>query len=179
MTRLITLLLASLVLLSSFGGIAAAQTTVNASDTASPTDSETTYLIEIDNTTRIVSAEWSDGTVTMTIESDLPKQIAITDSSQDINGAIDIKQSRLSIPRGTTTVEFTVANPSDPAVTVGSPNGMVGLGEQSGGSLFTGPASWTDVRSAGAAGVVAGVGMVLGIAWVRVSSKDDEHRRTL
>lgn len=197
---LFTVAVVSLLVLSSLSGLAAAQDNeTNTNETAVPEseddeleessesetedvgeeEEKTTYLIEIDHSTRVVDAEWDDGTVTFTVETDRPRVLTITDASVEIVGAVDIKQEQVTVPSGTSTIQFTVENPKDPAVTVATPDGLIGLGEQSSSYLFSGPATWDLVRTSGLAGALAGVGSVLAIAWIRVSSKDDEHERVI
>lgn len=103
-----------------------------------------TYQIAIDDQTRIVSSEWDGATVTMVVEADVPRRITVTDASQEISGAIDIRRTRTTVPGGQRAeISFEVENPSDAAVTVQSGEGIVGLGSGgSSGSWFDGPATW-------------------------------------
>ena len=112
--------------------IATAGTVVaQTNETIDDSDNETTYLGAIDSDTRIVAAEMVERDVMeITIESDRDQEMAITDASQEIDGFVEINQRVLEVPEGTTEIEFRIANPSQPAVTVQTHNGFVGVGEQ-------------------------------------------------
>lgn len=122
---------------------------------------ETTYLIEIDQFTRIVNSSWSDGTVTFIVESDKRQRIKITDSSIDVQAheAVDIPQARHRLPEGRTEVTFTVTNPGSSAITVATPRGMVGLSPGKGsGALIGGPYTASDAQASG-----VGVGLSISL----------------
>lgn len=111
------------------GGAAAVDDPENATDELEEDDP--TYLIEIDDDVRVVSADMSDDrTIVVTLEADESRQVAITDASQEIDGAVDINYKQQSIPEGETEIEMRVANPSQPAITIATTESMVGIGDQ-------------------------------------------------
>lgn len=104
----------------------------DANETSIETDSEeATYLIEIDDDVRVVDADMTErDTVAVVLEADDSTDVAITDASVEIDGAVDINQRTTRLPEGQTEVEFRVANPSQPAITISTHDGMVGIGDQ-------------------------------------------------
>jgi len=113
----------AVILVASSGGAIGAE---NSSD--NETDS---YLGAIDSDLRLVDGEMADSDVMrLELEADQETEIAITDSSQEIDGFIDINREIMTVPEGRTTVEFRVANPSHPAVTIDSQEGLSAFGSQ-------------------------------------------------
>lgn len=97
------------------------------------TDEEPTYLIAIDENVRVVEAEMvSQGTMSLTLEADQQTEIAITDASQEIQDmeAVQINREIRTIPEGTTEVTFSVDNADQPAVTIDTGEGLIGIGDQ-------------------------------------------------
>jgi hypothetical protein len=154
--------------------------TPTSTSTATPArnDENTTYLIELEPGVRIVESSWNSGTVTFLVESDSSTTITVTDASIPLEDydAVDIPQKRQKIPEGRTEITFSVSEPSSAAVTVASPNGLVGLSPGS-PSLFSGTASWSDVQLAAVSGA-AGVGIVAIIVVIRtVLGRTDSPER--
>lgn len=148
-------------------------------DDGNATDSEETYLIAIDDATRVVSADWSGGTVTIELESDLTREVIVTDASQEIDGAVDIRRQRVTVPRqGTTEIEFSVRNDDDAAVTVATRSGIVGLGNQGGDGIqwFDGPATWGIVALVG---IVGSAGSFWGTKRYLENQEHDENERAI
>jgi len=107
------------------------------------------------------------------LEADQEKEIAITDSSQEIDGFIDINREIMTVPEGRTTVEFRVANPSHPAVTIDSQEGLSAFGSQD----FSDdrPAiNWGTVQAL-LAGTAIGTGTIL-YRFVKRKQKDDSPK---
>lgn len=99
-----------------------------------------TYEIAIDDQTRVVSSSWDDGIVTMVVEADVPRRVTVTDASQEISGAIDIRRTRTTVPGGQRAeISFEVENADNAAVTVQAGEGIVGLGKQSNAGYDPGP----------------------------------------
>ena len=161
----------AVIAIAAISGVAIAQDGGNQS-----ADEETeTYEIAIDEETRVVSSDWDGATVTIVIEADSTRQITVTDASQRLEGAVDIKRERVTVPSGERVeIEFTVANGERPAVTVGTRNGLVGLGDQDGGAnWFAGEPGWSDVHTAALGGGAAGLSVVALAAWA-VVARDPE-----
>ena len=71
--------------------------------TSTPEPAKPTYAGEIDPATRIVDYTITDGTLTLTLESDVPQIIILTDSYAPLDegaGVSNIPQKRTTIPRG-------------------------------------------------------------------------------
>lgn len=146
----------------------------NASD-----GSEETYLIAIDDATRVVSADWSGSEVTIELEADVTREVLVTDASQEIDGAVDIRRQRVTVPRqGSTEITFSVKNEDNAAVTVATRGGIVGLGNQNGGGIewFDGPATWGIV---GLVGIVGSAGSFWGTKRYLQRQEHDENERQL
>jgi hypothetical protein len=173
--KLTVIAVSLLIALTASPMVAAAQE----SPTPTPSDeSQQTYLIEIDDSTRIVSSEWNSGTVTFVVEADSSTTITVTDASIPLQeyDAVDIPRKSQQIPEGRTEVSFSVTEPSDAAVTVATSRGLVGLSPGS-PSLFSGSASWSDVQIAAVSGA-AGVGSVAIIVVIRtVLGRTDSPER--
>ena len=137
-------------------------------------DDEPTYLIEIDEDVRVIDAEMVEAdTMQITFEADASTEIAITDMSQEIQNmdAVQIRQDIRDIPEGTTEITFTVANDDQPAVTIATQDGLVGIGDQD----FDGdrPAvDWGIVQALLAATAIGSVGATYRI--VKSGREDDE-----
>jgi len=123
-------LVAALILLAMASAPAMAQNTTNTSSSEAPE----TVEISIDNSTRVIDSNWDGATVTMVVESDIPRRIVLTDASQRIDGAIDIRRKVVTIPGGERAeINFTVKNEQNAAVTVASGRSIVGIGRQPAG----------------------------------------------
>ena len=135
---------------------------------------EPTYLIEIDDDVRVVDAEMVErDTMSITFEADRSTEIAITDASQEIQNmeAVQIRQDVRTLPEGTSEITFTVANADQPAVTIATQTGLVGIGDQD----FDGdrPAvDWGVVQALLAATAIGSVGATYRI--VKSGREDDE-----
>lgn len=111
--------------------VPAAATIDDAENATDELEDDPTYLIEIDDDVRVVDADMSDDrTIVVTLEADESRQVAVTDASQEIDGAVDINYQQQSIPEGETEIEMRVANPSQPAITIATTESMVGIGDQ-------------------------------------------------
>jgi len=97
------------------------------------TEQETEYMASIGEDVRLVDARMVErGTVELRLEADERSDIAVTDASQELGGmsVTQIRRQQKTIPEGTSTVRFVVENPSQPAVTVATREGMIGIGDQ-------------------------------------------------
>lgn len=132
------------------------------SSSTSSDENQTEYLIELDENTRVVSQNWEDGTVSFLVESDRSQQLVVTDASIDIQSheAVNIPQNRQRIPEGRTRVNFSVTNPRDAAITIGTRRALNGLSPGTGGgsALIGGPWGPSDAQAAG-----VGVGISISI----------------
>lgn len=92
--------------------VAAQETTISpapSSTNQTSTPDQPTYAGEIDPATRIVDYQIRDGTLTVTLESDLPQTIVLTDSYAPLDegaGVSVIPQKRTTIPKGTSEVSI-------------------------------------------------------------------------
>lgn len=155
--------------------------TATATETPTPTATETpsssgwdsneSYKIAIDDrpTAVVVDHEWSDGTVTLTLEATISQTIVITDASRDLTRQreTDIKQLSRRIPPGRTEIEFSVERERHAAVTVANSRGMIGLSPGGGSSPNV---SLPFGIAVGAGTGIAGVGFA---AWRRYRKKDE------
>ena len=153
-------------------------TSTTEDDDGTESDGNETYLIEVGSSLRVVSASWSDGEVTAVLDADRSQMVTITDASVNLQEyeSYDIKRQQTRVPEGRSEVTFLVDNPDNAAVTLATSEGIVSLSPGDGGiGLFSGPATWADVRSAALGGGIAGLGLVLLIGWIEVAASTDEH----
>ncbi|WP_248515961.1 hypothetical protein [Salinarchaeum laminariae] len=175
LSRSAAVALVLVIALTAFGGVGAAA----AQDGEAANGTAENYEIAIDSETRVVSSEWSGDTVTIVVESDVTRQVTVTDASQRLQGAVDIRRQRVTVPGGERVeVEFTVRNEDRPAVTVGTQYGLVGLGsESSSGGLpgISGDSTWRYVQVAALFAALGG-GIAIGVVgWSKVADQHDSH----
>jgi hypothetical protein len=77
--------------------------TSSTNQTSTPEPAKPTYAGEIDPATRIVDYRIEGGTLTLTLESDIPQIVVLTDSYAPLDegaGVSNIPQKRTTIPKG-------------------------------------------------------------------------------
>lgn len=116
-----------------------------------------TVVISVDPAVDVVSYDWSGNEVTVVLRSNLTRQVVITDASQRLRGAVDIRRERFTVPRGSNVERtFRVENGDRPAVTIGTRYGLVGIGaEEKREAIIGGPWTVTDARLAGIGSALA------------------------
>lgn len=138
------------------------------------------YEIAIDSETRVVSSEWSGSKATIVLESDVTRQVTITDASQRLDGAVDIRRKRVTVPSGERVeTTFRVRNEDRPAVTVGTRYGLVGLGDQTskGGGVpgISGPSTWRYVQVGILGAAIGGAFAIFFFGWSKIADRHDSH----
>ncbi|ELZ08502.1 hypothetical protein C479_14223 [Halovivax asiaticus JCM 14624] len=169
MRRLIVLALSVALLLPIATGAVAAQ---NESETSE-------IVLEIDEDVRVTDVEWGD-TVEVTLESTTPSTTRVTISDiSPINsaGAHQIDQERVTL-RGEerVTVEITLADPSNPQLSLATSNGaalLVNSGDSNFDPFEGVPATWGLIRLGVASAAGGGVVGFAIIGWSAVADRHD------
>ncbi|UVE50595.1 hypothetical protein KU306_01435 [Haloferax larsenii] len=156
----------ALLLVATGTAVAANNTTATATSTPANA-SKTPYFGDVagDPAVRIVSAEYTDGTVVLELESDLPRTVTVTaPTGSDSVGAASGNLASRSIPPGRTTIRIASPEPRVTLVTSYSiENGKyTEIRLTSGSSLISGPFTGKDVRDATIGGALGtGFGALL------------------
>lgn len=145
-------------------------TTANETTADGPAAGQTVER-ELSDTMRITGWEWSNGTMSVTIEAELPARVTVADSGALVDAlsesggakAVDVPEETYTVQRGTTTIEYRPeVIDGQAAVTVSGPGGAVLL--RTGSITASRPAvPWSTVQMLvlGTAAAVGGLGVLL------------------
>ncbi|AXR81809.1 hypothetical protein AArcMg_1801 [Natrarchaeobaculum sulfurireducens] len=148
-------------------------------------EEESTVVYEFDGgDTRITDYEWTEDTLTLTVEADQRTTVALTDSSA--LGSLSSGESTGDIPYqeysvdGEETIEFDVQEPSGAGdgqiVTVVADGDMWVTVNQAFG-FIDGSASWNEVQAAAIGGIGAGAGIPLLVTALIAWAGQFSHQR--
>jgi hypothetical protein len=107
--------------------------------TTGPTAPPTTTAVEQDDVVIalaedvvVIDYRITNNSVVVEIENrrHRPVETTVTDASQQISGAIDIRRVTHTLTPGQSTIRFRVSNPENPAITLDTDGQLKGLGEQ-------------------------------------------------
>lgn len=149
--RLAAGIIVAVVALTAVAAPVAAQTT-NTTDE----DPSRDVLISVDENVEVADISVANETAYIDVRSTRQTTTVVaTDASVTLDGPTDItRTSAIVTPGSPATLAVELEQPGSPAVTVATSNGIVGWGESS--SLFSGAASWRDVRASAIGGALAG-----------------------
>lgn len=132
--------------------------------------------IEIDGFTTILDYEFSDGQITLTIESEIQQSITLSDALAGVGqeGITEIPTTTKTLESGVNEIEFDVTEyRGDSAVSFSTPRASVMISDEGSFTLFEGQAGWSEVY-AGAIAVFLGMLITLGAVGFKKYYEDED-----
>lgn len=143
---------------------------------------ETEYAGSISPTLRVVSYSYSDGTMSITLESDVPNRVVLSGVSTGQAGGEGVTNYPVraqNIPPGRTTLKIAAADAGGHArVSVASGTNAAMVAERTGTALFYGTPNWSQLGMVSGFAAVVGAVLPAGLVWRRKRKEEQEVRRT-
>lgn len=172
---IVTTLLVALVAVAIATGGAAAQENVTISvDDSNETEQCTEY---IDRNTRLCDADLDDGTAVLTIESDRPQSVTLTDAGGFVDGG-QVDRSTQRLFEGTNTVRVPVTEADGFAgVSIETNEVLYAIPLEHSSTMLGGPWSATDAQLAGLGAALSVSFVSLFLAIQAITGRADEPER--
>lgn len=134
---------------------------------------------KIDDNTRLISKEYTDGQMVLVIDSDTDQFVTITDAVAVMQGGT-VPRARFALTEGRNRVTFTSSKKrGTAAVTLDTRNTLYAVVVKTGTTWVGGPYDEGDVQTSAISGLLSGIGVTALIAYRRVNGVSEQPERLL